>query len=113
MNKYISFDSRDGLHESNVVTKTFVVDDSGPPPDDLDSLLSEPSEVETFMDRPSTKYGLSKTQLGLAKKKKIKVPKRYRPPKEAWGDDEVIDTGHNYVTNNREEKQINSETLRE
>ena len=27
---------RDGLQESNVVTKTFTVDDVGPPPDDID-----------------------------------------------------------------------------
>lgn len=63
--------SRDGLHESNVVTKTFVVEDAGPPPDDLESILSENSieSVDTFVDKPSNRYGLSKSQLGLAKKK--------------------------------------------
>lgn len=30
--------ARDGLRESNVVTKTFIVDDAGPPPDDIDEI---------------------------------------------------------------------------
>ena len=31
---------RDGLRESNVVTKTFQVDDAGPPSDDPDEMLA-------------------------------------------------------------------------
>ncbi|KAI0229763.1 hypothetical protein LSAT2_019813 [Lamellibrachia satsuma] len=38
--------SRDELHESNVVTKTFIVDDVGPPSDDVDSLFNGGGEDE-------------------------------------------------------------------
>lgn len=40
------FALRDELHESNVVTKTFIVDDVGPPSDDVDSLFNGGGEDE-------------------------------------------------------------------
>ena len=52
----IFFFCRDGLHESNVVTKTFMVEDVGPPGEhDLESLdLGSTDWRET---RPSTAKG--------------------------------------------------------
>ena len=43
---------RDGLQESNVVTKTFTVDDIGPPDDDVDvdSFFQAEEDVESVFD---------------------------------------------------------------
>ena len=54
---YFSF--RDGLRESNIVTKTFVVDDAGPPDEnvDLESLIGAKEEIveEIWDPAPTTK----------------------------------------------------------
>ncbi|KAK2142740.1 hypothetical protein LSH36_919g01024 [Paralvinella palmiformis] len=81
--------ARDGLHESNVVTKTFQVEDVGPPDDDS-SLLDV--DVDPWAD-DVPKTSKSYLRSGLNKKKKNMHNSRKTDIKEAWGND----TGYDYI----------------
>ena len=61
---------RDELHESNIVTKAFIVDDVGPPSDDIDSLYNdEKDEDENGLLVPTQ----SLKQPYTANKKKVTI----------------------------------------